>query len=132
MDNSISIIFATGWALNLITWGTLLLIYPKLKTKMLDYTRERNYQLFMGIGIMMIGLLHVVFHNIWTFDYRGLITLFGWLALAKSFVMIVTPHLFWYFKETIKSNVFTYWIMAMFVIAIYFLYAGNPFNIFFK
>lgn len=128
MDNNISLIFAAGWSLNLIVLGTLLLVFPKLKTKMLDYTKDRYYQIFVGVVLMMIGVLHVVFHNIWTFDYRGLITLFGWLALLQSFIMIVTPHLFGFFRKTINNNLFTYWIIAMYAFAVYFIYAGYTYN----
>lgn len=128
METNISVIFATGWAIYLITWGILLLSFPKLKIQMLEFTQHSKYQIFMGLGAMMIGMLHVVFHNFWSFDYRGLITLFGWIMLIESAILIIVPGVLKLFYNMINSIYFPLWILSMFVIAFYLLIEGQSLN----
>ena len=39
---------------------------------------------FSGAMLVLIGLLVVNLHSVWTLDYRLVITLLGWLTLAKG------------------------------------------------
>ena len=40
--------------------------------------------LIAGVFALVMGVVQVVGYNSWTFDYRGLITLLGWVALLKG------------------------------------------------
>mgnify|MGYP001553633918 CR=1 FL=1 len=42
-----------------------------------------------GILVMTAGLAIVLYHNVWTFDWRLLITLFGWLAAIGGAIRIL-------------------------------------------
>ncbi len=44
-----------------------------------------------GLISLVFGLLMVVSHNVWTADWRAIITTIGWLALAKGVVRILFP-----------------------------------------
>ena len=44
-----------------------------------------------GLLIMPMGLAIVLTHNIWTADWRGLITLFGWLNAIGGAVRLIAP-----------------------------------------
>ena len=46
---------------------------------------------FMGFTAVIVGFLIVHYHNIWVRDWTVLITLLGWLALAKGVLLIAFP-----------------------------------------
>lgn len=46
---------------------------------------------FSGFIALILGLLVIQFHNIWTPDWKGLITLFGWLMFFQGVFRIVLP-----------------------------------------
>ena len=47
----------------------------------------------MGTCSLLLGYLIVSFHNIWENNWTVLITVIGWIALAKGVVIIVAPNL---------------------------------------
>lgn len=50
--------------------------------------------LFMtGMISLVLGTLIVLFHNIWVWDWRLLITLIGWLAIVRGIVRTLFPHI---------------------------------------
>ncbi|MEO3427268.1 hypothetical protein AAFN88_00320 [Pelagibius sp. CAU 1746] len=46
---------------------------------------------FSGALALVAGLAIVTFHNIWTADWRVVITLVGWLSVAKGVVRLLFP-----------------------------------------
>ena len=44
-----------------------------------------------GVITLILGLLVVVEHNIWSRDWRIIITLIGWVTLAKGLFLLVFP-----------------------------------------
>lgn len=48
-----------------------------------------------GFVILILGVLLVVSHSVWTADWRGVITILGWLVLLKGLLRI-------FFPETVK------------------------------
>jgi hypothetical protein len=76
-----------------------------------DYYRKLADDLFSNAGLIymtgfitvIIGFLIVSFHNIWTKDWTVLITVLGWLALAKGICLIAFPE----FVHTLSERMFT-------------------------
>jgi len=44
-----------------------------------------------GFFTLIIGLLSVLYYNIWTADWRVIITLLGWIACLKGSIRILFP-----------------------------------------
>lgn len=44
-----------------------------------------------GALVLILGLLVVISHNVWTSDYRGVITFLGWLTVFKGVVRLFFP-----------------------------------------
>jgi len=44
-----------------------------------------------GVMALLGGLAIVLTHDVWTFDWRILVTLIGWLALVRGALRIVLP-----------------------------------------
>jgi len=46
-----------------------------------------------GLLTLIAGIAIVLAHNVWTRDWRVIITIFGWLAIVGGAVLIVFPEL---------------------------------------
>jgi hypothetical protein len=83
-----------------------------------DYYRKLADDLFSNAGLVymvgfitvIIGFLIVSFHNIWTKNWTVLITVLGWLALAKGICLIAFPQ----FVHTLSDRIFTDWGFKIF------------------
>jgi len=48
---------------------------------------------FSGIFALAMGFIVVRVHNVWTQDWRPLVTIIGWVALFKGIVLVIWPEL---------------------------------------
>ncbi len=45
-----------------------------------------------GLMTLIIGLLLVLYHNIWQWSWKVVITIVGWILLLKSISILMFPH----------------------------------------
>ncbi|QLZ67670.1 hypothetical protein FOLKNPGA_00443 [Legionella sp. PC1000] len=57
-----------------------------------ELLKDAPLMLVTGFWTLIIGLLMVVSHNVWQWNWRLLITLIGWIILLKGTSMIFYPH----------------------------------------
>jgi hypothetical protein len=57
-----------------------------------------------GIIVLLIGLAILNFHNMWTRDWRSLITLVGWIFTAAGVWRIIAPQLVPFVGGAILTN----------------------------
>ncbi|HHT0592427.1 TPA: hypothetical protein ACTXXA_000288 [Legionella anisa] len=57
-----------------------------------ELLKDAPLMLVTGFWTLIIGLLMVVSHNVWQWNWRLLITLIGWIILLKGASMIFYPH----------------------------------------
>ncbi len=58
----------------------------------------------IGAFTLILGLLMLQFHNIWSLDWRVLVTLIGWITLIKGALAIISPQIFVKIAKHYKSN----------------------------
>ncbi len=92
MDMSIFLAKALGIYLVVLSIG-MLMNRDKVMTPLMDILDRPGILLFSGILPLIIGTLLVISHNIWTTDWRVLITLLGWSALIKGTMVIIYPNM---------------------------------------
>jgi hypothetical protein len=56
-----------------------------------EFLASRALMFLSGLIIMPVGLAIVLTHNIWTADWRVLVTLFGWLNAIGGAVRLAAP-----------------------------------------
>lgn len=56
-----------------------------------EFMANHALMFISGLLTMLGGVAIVVTHNIWTADWRGLITLFGWLTAIGGAVRLIAP-----------------------------------------
>lgn len=86
METSIFFARFIGFYL-VIVLVALLLNYSRFKDIALK-TSTPNRTFITGVCSLIFGLVVVLLHNVWEWDWRVLITLIGWLSLIKGVVRI--------------------------------------------
>lgn len=78
-------------------WGALFLILgfssiaAGFLRRIIKYTDDRTITISTGYITFLLGLVTVVLHNLWVWDWRLGITLLGWITLLKGYIKIVFP-----------------------------------------
>ncbi|SRR6266576_3680513 len=82
-----------------------------------EFLASRALLFLSGLLIMPAGLAMVLTHNVWTADWRVLITLFGWLSLIGGAVRLFAPALVTQTARTmLKQSSFTTIAAAIWVV----------------
>lgn len=58
---------------------------------MLDYAKNSFLIFFGGIIALIVGILILLFHNVWEMSWPVIITIYGWGGLIKGIWLIVFP-----------------------------------------
>jgi hypothetical protein len=87
----LSIFLAKAWGLYMII-ACLAFLINKRNVKGLLESID-NGSLYIGGAISLIlGVLNVLVHNIWSGPaFVVIVTIFGWIALIKGFVLLASP-----------------------------------------
>jgi len=105
-----SIFLAKFWGWYLFLFFVILSFNPTRIKQIFEYLKDPKFAVLSSFLAIIIGLLNILFHNIWETDWRIIITLLGWIALAKGVVMFIAP------QQAAKSIAY---IRIRFVQAIY-------------
>ncbi|MBU2524882.1 hypothetical protein KKG71_06845 [Patescibacteria group bacterium] len=121
-----SILIAKLLAVVYVFVGLGMIINPKYySTTINDMIKNPLMFYFGGIMATVAGVLMITYHNIWEYSWVGVITLFGWIALVKGFMLFVFPtHVkFWqsFFK---KCNCMSIYGVVVTAAGLFFGYFG--------
>jgi len=56
-----------------------------------DFFKNSALAYLTGLITFVAGLAIVLFHNLWVWDWRLIVTLFGWNALLKGAWLVIYP-----------------------------------------
>ncbi len=94
MAVDVTFFLAQFWGWLLVIVGLIFLLRPRvLLNEIAGLFKDRNYVLLTGWLAMILGLFTVILHNVWTADWRVVITVFGWLSLIKGIARMGFPEL---------------------------------------
>lgn len=69
-----------------------------------DFVANRAFIFVIGLLALVIGSLIVRFHNVWTADWRVIITLIGWLSVFRGLLATLAPQAFMSFGMKFIEN----------------------------
>lgn len=79
-------------------WGILisvLALAPLVNRKIMEGEKEskENYSTIFILGLVSLiaGALQVSFYNVWELNYKGLVTLMGWITMVRSALRLFVP-----------------------------------------
>jgi hypothetical protein len=75
----------------LIVALSLLVNQAQFRTIADEFMRSPALVFLTGLMILPVGLAIVLTHNVWTGDWRVLITLLGWLTIVSGAVRLLVP-----------------------------------------
>jgi len=87
----ISIFLAKAWGVVFMLIPLTLRFNKSNIQKALAIIKRSEFIFAWGIFCLFLGSAMVAGHNIWVFDWRIILTLFGWLSLAKGFFLLFAP-----------------------------------------
>lgn len=65
-------------------------ILREVKSLMVE---SRPFALCYGLLSLILGLASVIMFNVWSLSWQGLVSLSGWLALAKGITVLAWPEI---------------------------------------
>jgi len=90
METTIILAQLWGW-FTVISCALFLLRSTTLLEKVFRVVDDTRFTFLSGYLALVLGLVTVILHNVWSVDWRIIVTLFGWLALLKGVALIGFP-----------------------------------------
>jgi hypothetical protein len=75
----------------LIVGASLLLNQAQFRAMVEEFMRSGALVFLTGLMILPVGLAIVLSHNVWTADWRVLITVLGWLSIVSGALRLLVP-----------------------------------------
>ena len=109
----------------LISTLAVLIRYKKF-IEMEGYAAKNPVMMYLsGFLILIAGVLLIVGHQIWTRDWRVIITVIGWLVLVKGVLRIFFPEMVRKLMEKKRTNrSFLLGELLVLIVSLYLTYQG--------
>ena len=89
MDNSIFLAKFWGWYL--IIFFLILSLNPKRIKQIFNDLNDEKFLIVTSFVAIIVGLLNILFHNIWEPNWKLIITFIGWVSLYIGLSLFVFP-----------------------------------------
>ncbi len=117
-----SILFARLWGSLFVIFGVLFVVAKQLG-RTIEMTDDKAFVISTGYVSLLMGLVTVIWHNVWVADWRVLITILGWMAVIKGIQKIGFPGFIRKQAQRFKRK---QWLSAIFLVVLgaYLLWAS--------
>ncbi|MGC6284599.1 MAG: hypothetical protein ACON4X_02990 [Polaribacter sp.] len=89
MDTSLFLLKFWGWYC--VIFFFILSFNPKRIKQIVEDLQDQKFTILISFLAIIIGLLNILFHNVWEANISLVVTLFGWLALLKGIMLFTFP-----------------------------------------
>lgn len=89
MDNSLFLAKFWGWYL--IIFFLILSLNPKRIKQIFSDLKDEKFLSISSLIAIIVGLLNILFHNIWEPNFKIIITFIGWLSLFIGLALFSFP-----------------------------------------
>jgi len=128
--DEISIFLAKFWGWYLIIFFLILSFNPKRIVQVIKDLEDQKFVIVISFVAIVIGLLNILFHNIWEDDWRLIITLIGWLALLIGLSLFIFPKRTVLYLDYLNIKFVQVIYMLLFFIGLFLLNMGYGIMIF--
>jgi hypothetical protein len=87
----VSIFLAKFWGWYLIIFFLILSFNPKRTRQIFNDLKDEKFLILSSLLSIIIGLLNILFHNIWEPNWKLIITLIGWVSLSIGLSLFILP-----------------------------------------
>ncbi len=100
-----TLLLAKFFGLYFLAIGLVFLINPKRIYSVYDRMIDNDGLLYVGgVIALLLGAFVISIHNIWIMGWPLIITIIGWLSLAKGFGLMVYPGFARYFSPLFRQS----------------------------
>ena len=117
----VSVLLAKFWGWYLLIFFLILSFNPKRIKQIFEDLRDQKFAILIAFLAINIGLLNILFHNVWEADWRIIITGIGWLALIFGFSLFTFPNQFINSMGTLNIKLVQVVYVLLFLIGLYLL-----------
>lgn len=89
MDSSIFLAKFWGWYL--IIFFLILSLNPKRIKQIFKDLKDEKFLIISAFMAIIVGLLNILFHNVWELSWKLIITLIGWISFFIGLALFVFP-----------------------------------------
>jgi len=89
MDNSMFLAKFWGWYL--IIFFLILSFNPKRIKQIFEDLKDEKFLIISSFIAIIVGLLNIIFHNVWELNWKLIITLIGWTSLYIGLSLFIFP-----------------------------------------
>lgn len=86
-----SLFLAKFWGWYLLIFFLVLSFNPVRIKQIFDDLNDERFQILSAFIAIVVGLLTILFHNIWEPNWRFVITFLGWSALLFGLALFIFP-----------------------------------------
>lgn len=86
-----SLFLAKFWGWYLLIFFFILSFNPGRIRQINNDLKDDKFQILIAFTAIVVGLLNVLFHNVWEPDWRFIITMLGWIALFFGLGLFIFP-----------------------------------------
>jgi hypothetical protein len=85
--NTLAVLMGT----TLVILGITVFNKPYFHAVMTDLANSKGLVWITGLVTFVMGMVIVALHNVWSADWRVIVTLLGWLTVIKGAVILLFP-----------------------------------------
>ena len=86
-----SVFLAKFWGWYLIIFFLILSFNPKRIKQIFNDLNDEKFLIISSFMAIIVGLLNILFHNIWEPNWKLLITFIGWISLFLGLSLFIFP-----------------------------------------
>jgi len=87
-----SIFLAKFWGWYLIIFFLILSLNPKRIKQIFTDLKDEKFLIITSFIAIIVGLINILFHNIWEPSWKLIITLIGWMSLFIGLALFIFPN----------------------------------------
>ena len=122
MENSLFLAKFWGWYL--IIFFLILSFNPKRIKQIFNDLRDEKFLFVSSFAAIIVGLLNILFHNIWEPNWKLIITLIGWTSLFLGLALFMFPKQTVNWLELINIKLVQVIYTLLFIIGVFLLNMG--------
>lgn len=120
----ISIFLAKFWGWYLIVFFFILSFNPTRIKQIFEDLKDQKFLILISFIAIIIGLLNILFHNIWEPNWKFVITAIGWVSLSVGLLLFIFPTGTAKLLEFINIKLVQVLYVLLFIIGVFLLNAA--------
>ncbi|MBQ4819694.1 hypothetical protein [Aquimarina sp. MMG016] len=87
----VSVFLAKFWGWYLIIFFFILSFNPSRIKQIFEDLKDQKFLIITSFVAILVGLLNILFHNVWEPNWKFIITAIGWIALGMGLLLFIFP-----------------------------------------